>query len=220
METRMSALFPEISANSSCLLKPAAPTLATHLLPPLPAARRERRGCGSPNPPQWQGSRTRADCGAPSLGLCKAHRAPGGGSGRLPGGPSDPGPFLPRNPRSASTGWCRPHLLRQPGALCLRSGAALPVHPHARLPPAPPPPPAPAQSAAPRRPRGRSSRRGGPGRLPRGRAREPSHLPAAAARQTCLLHAHPRPGQRAGTVVPSELQCPHPWNGHKKTCLS
>lgn len=117
METRMSALFPEISANSSCLLKPAAPTLATHPLPPLPAARREHRGCGSPNPPQWQGSRTRADCGAPSLGLCKAHREPGGGSARLPGGPSDPGPFLPRNPRSASTGPCRPHLLRQPGAL-------------------------------------------------------------------------------------------------------
>ena len=61
--------------------------------------------------------RTSADCGSPSLGLCKAHRAPSGGSARLPGGPSDPGPFLPRNPRSASMGPCRPHLLRQPGAL-------------------------------------------------------------------------------------------------------
>lgn len=30
MERRMSALFPEISANSFCLLKPAAPTFSTH----------------------------------------------------------------------------------------------------------------------------------------------------------------------------------------------
>lgn len=102
-----------------------------------------------------------------------------------------PGPLRPRSlPPSEPTERIQGPVPASPApatrrSLCLRSGAALPVHPHARLPPAPPPPPAPAQSAAPRRPRGRSSRRGAPGRLPRSRAREPSPLPAAAASQTC-----------------------------------
>lgn len=154
--------------------------------------------------------RTSADCGSPSLGLCKAHPAPGGGSARLPGAPPT------QIPSSLGTHGAHP---RARAGLTCSGNPALSLLAERSRPASSPARPAPSRAAAAASPRP-VCRPAPPTRTlqpPRGtRAPAPEPRPRAfPSARSCSqpnlpLHVHPRPGQRAGTVVLSELPCPHP----------